>query len=360
LVASGGNRRHGIVLSYVNAQPGRPRIIVDGNICRNTLWTGIYKQGTSDNEVVISNNLCDLNGYAPANSLSGGIYVEAPSRALVIGNSISNFQNTVAATGGITLNQASVENLPSLVSNNKIIDSLGQGIALGTNARLVTVSNNLIVGSVGIDIYAVHAGGNVDVGGHNISGNTIYRTSGNNVTSIFIDQQASTRYSTIRDNVIQGFDNANNDVNNSGIRVRQSTALMQVYGNTITNFYYGFTCTAYYSGRLSEHVIARNIVIDCTVGFGVSATSTASTLPLVDNVFVNTTTKVTSPIGNAVGRIVQRLGDNFIWQTTAAPTLGSWAVGDQSTNSTPVVGQPKGWMCTVAGTPGTWVSTGNL
>ena len=45
---------------------------------------------------------------------------------------------------------------------------------------------------------------------------------------------------------------------------------------------------------------------------------------------------------------------------TAAPTTGTWAVGDHVINSVSTVGQPKGWFCTVAGTPGTWVSEGNL
>lgn len=45
---------------------------------------------------------------------------------------------------------------------------------------------------------------------------------------------------------------------------------------------------------------------------------------------------------------------------TAAPLLGTWAVGDIVENINPAVGSPKGWRCTVAGTPGTWVSTGNL
>ena len=44
----------------------------------------------------------------------------------------------------------------------------------------------------------------------------------------------------------------------------------------------------------------------------------------------------------------------------AAPTTKTWAVGDRCINATPAVGQPKGWVCTVAGTPGTWVSEGNL
>lgn len=45
---------------------------------------------------------------------------------------------------------------------------------------------------------------------------------------------------------------------------------------------------------------------------------------------------------------------------TAAPTTGTWAVGDRVFNRTPSVGNPKSWVCTVAGTPGTWVSEGNL
>lgn len=45
---------------------------------------------------------------------------------------------------------------------------------------------------------------------------------------------------------------------------------------------------------------------------------------------------------------------------SAAPTTGTWAVGDRVFNSAPAIGQPKSWVCTVAGTPGTWVSEGNL
>jgi hypothetical protein len=45
---------------------------------------------------------------------------------------------------------------------------------------------------------------------------------------------------------------------------------------------------------------------------------------------------------------------------TAAPITGSWTAGDVITNSLPNVGQPKEWVCTVSGSPGGWVSGGNL
>ena len=37
-----------------------------------------------------------------------------------------------------------------------------------------------------------------------------------------------------------------------------------------------------------------------------------------------------------------------------------WFVGDKVINSAPTVGQPIGWICTVSGTPGTWVAMANL
>lgn len=51
---------------------------------------------------------------------------------------------------------------------------------------------------------------------------------------------------------------------------------------------------------------------------------------------------------------------NGTYYGTAAPVAGTWAVGDRVVRNPPVVGQPKAWSCTVAGTPGTWVSEGNL
>lgn len=49
-----------------------------------------------------------------------------------------------------------------------------------------------------------------------------------------------------------------------------------------------------------------------------------------------------------------------VYYASAAPTTGTWSVGDRVVRNPPVVGQPKAWTCTVAGTPGTWVSEGNL
>lgn len=52
----------------------------------------------------------------------------------------------------------------------------------------------------------------------------------------------------------------------------------------------------------------------------------------------------------------------FAVMGTAAPTSTAvnWEKGNRVINSNPTVGQPKSWVCTVSGAPGTWVSEGNL
>jgi hypothetical protein len=51
--------------------------------------------------------------------------------------------------------------------------------------------------------------------------------------------------------------------------------------------------------------------------------------------------------------------NNQLYGTTTPATL-RYEAGDRVIQQTPTVGQPKAWSCTVAGTPGTWVSEGNL
>ena len=58
--------------------------------------------------------------------------------------------------------------------------------------------------------------------------------------------------------------------------------------------------------------------------------------------------------------LVEVKTENNIVYGTAAPSTLRWELGDRVINSAPTVGNPKGWYCTVAGTPGTWVSEGNL
>lgn len=53
--------------------------------------------------------------------------------------------------------------------------------------------------------------------------------------------------------------------------------------------------------------------------------------------------------------------DNVVENVAStAPAFGTYTVGRRVYNNTPAAGQPMGWMCTVAGTPGTWKAMANL
>jgi len=53
---------------------------------------------------------------------------------------------------------------------------------------------------------------------------------------------------------------------------------------------------------------------------------------------------------------------DFDIRNDAAPTSVTyvWEKGNRVINNNPTVGQPKAWICTAPGSPGTWVSEGNL
>lgn len=53
---------------------------------------------------------------------------------------------------------------------------------------------------------------------------------------------------------------------------------------------------------------------------------------------------------------IMQIGGN----SSAAPTdtTQNWQVGDVQWNNSPTMGEPAGWVCTVAGYPGTWLDFG--
>jgi len=67
-----------------------------------------------------------------------------------------------------------------------------------------------------------------------------------------------------------------------------------------------------------------------------------------------------SPTAGSVSQNTSAWLSSTVTTNGSPPASGTWAVGDTCLNGNPVVGQPKGWQCTVAGTPGTWVSEGIL
>ncbi|MDI6854257.1 MAG: right-handed parallel beta-helix repeat-containing protein [Deltaproteobacteria bacterium] len=68
------------------------------------------------------------------------------------------------------------------------------------------------------------------------------------------------------------------------------------------------------------------------------------------------------PAANTTMHGIITARDKRQFWSSAAPSSAEFTgvVGDIVWKENPAVGQPKGWVCTVAGSPGTWVSLGNL
>lgn len=96
-------------------------------------------------------------------------------------------------------------------------------------------------------------------------------------------------------------------------------------------------------------------VFDGAVTYGFRIDGSSSALEARGNVF-----PTLAPTWNVASTGRWSLGVASYQSGTAAPSTGSAKVGDRCINTAAAVGQPKGWICTVAGTPGTWVSEGNL
>ena len=360
--ASGGVRRHGIVLGYNNTLIDGPRSVVSNNLCRNTRLTGIYLQGTSSGRLC-SNNVCTNNGYDASSSLSGGIFVIQGGNEIIEGNMILDFRNSaVNGVGGITVNAPSPPSAPSIVRNNFISGSASAGIMLATQCALMEVSGNTLVGNTLSDIYAASTAALANVAGHHIVGNRIFRTSGTDVPGIQLDPQSSTLVMRVEDNRVRGNDNTTVDNLNAGIYARGSLARYVFNRNTVENFYHGLFSAAYQTTNRNAQ-IEGNSFVSCSVGISIGANTGNVTVPVVDNRFVGMlSSEVAAALGGALAaRICTREGTRLVAQTySAAPTNGDWTIGDRAMFTTPVAGGNIGAVCVTAGTPGTWKTYGAI
>ena len=68
----------------------------------------------------------------------------------------------------------------------------------------------------------------------------------------------------------------------------------------------------------------------------------------------------TAATATAVGVNLYDLGVTFEGSCSSVPYFGNWVKGTVIKNSSPAVGSPTGWVCTVGGSQGTWVALANL
>jgi hypothetical protein len=366
-------RRHGIILGYGGTSV-RGHICTN-NVLQNTSSTGIYYQGNTTaatRSVIIGFNYIKDTGIDSIQpSLSSGITLACQGEGdLVIGNIIENtFVTGFGGSAGISLQPnaqgaSTSQNRSTLILGNTISNSASSGIQAISEFLNVTISENRITDvdqvSVLIQMRSIDGG----VNSARVFNNTIRHT---NLTreAIYLEATNNCGSITVRGNELSGVNNTTNSTQNSGITIVNAvtaTNQITIESNYIRNFRSGVLPNFYLTGQLSTVVVKNNKMIDLNTGIAAGASVGNGRLVGTGNEYVN----VTNPVGpgplsgtnNAFEGVF--INGTFTTYLSAIPTAGSWNAGDRVARNAPTVGQPKAWSCTVSGTPGTWVSEGNL
>lgn len=362
---SKNHTRHGIEPVYAGTTE-KIDAIVANNICEDCASTGIYVNTNADG-VVIANNIIEScsgggpNGYV----LDGGISMLGDGVKICVGNYINNSGKTTAGVTR-TIDPPTVNDPTKVVAirasnanggviaNNIIKGSTGNGIELTNSLDDQLVSNNQISDCVNAGIYIT----SVNNGGLSVIDANIIDEAAADGYGIWHRGSAVVDQSVITNNSIRG---AKAGTGKSGIRFEGQGITGRVAQNRIDNFDSGINVQSEaLANRLGDTcVFDGNEISNSTAGFRFLSSLTDFGF-YTNFVYAGNGTNVVDEYSRNTVLPAVSVSPVKLFYRNAQPAAGTWAVGDRVINNTPTVGQPKSWVCTVAGTPGTWVSEGNL
>lgn len=348
---------------------------------------------------------------------SGVTYIGESRYASIISNSVSD----VAAPGvaGANINNFLLEHLKLSAGAGHVIAPLGglvmsevhdcQLIQNATNKRVwqqaTTAAAAFIDNSIHECEMTVPAGSTVAafsvVGtGGAANSNSVYRCrlNGGDAEPFFrIEEQTAGTYAynwTFRDltfeicrgGLIHGYsahrwriENCTNwDMAARGVSVKDGILLSKTTGasstyNRIVDYMRsnGSLGGSLYDIKFENTKAARNIIEVSDAAtlstFSVNLDSTTGNLllGLARNISVANAAASTMGFRMGLGTSMDlvpalQLGTNLIAYGSAAPAVGTWSVGDVVWNTGVVAGGSPGWVCTTAGTPGTWKAMANV
>lgn len=369
-----GGGDHGILVQdpYAGAEPTGNQII--GNTIGAHTAYGIAVYATTDfnsKTKILNNEVRDISGSSLSGASGAGIYIQSMGGTICSNNTVSNccidttnFFTLSPGSIGVTAPLGTLWN-PIIISNNSLNSVRGPCISAITNGGPVTIDNNVCT------LDAADAASNpASIYVSNSSRCTISNNVTNHTSASPAIHVVARDGTTITNTAV-----ISNSVRTSvlGIIVERIDTATFDGLRLIGNYVEGASTNAVRVVRATTSVISGNIVSGATSVFelnnsprsrieGNSFFSADTTNPTIFFVGTNSSS-VFSETNIYNGRLTNDSGSGVIisqYANTAPPSGNSWNVGDRVIQSVPVVGQPKGWRCTVAGNPGTWVSEGNL
>lgn len=362
---------HGIMLQDPGGSLLPLKNLVDGNRVGPHKSYGILNYLIDHNNTfcqIVNNEVEGITGTAQGGTTGCGIYNQGAGGTIIANNTVRNCCiSTTAATltpAGIGLNlDAAFE--PVTVIGNTILD-MAQFYGIEVVTGPANIIGNTVKFSAGvtanIGIYA-NLANNVTITGNHVSIDTSIAggtgifvfANGGNVSNIILGN-----------NYILGCSSRGLRVDTTGA---PTITNIVINGNNVTG---GSAASIPLSvGNLIQGAITGNLAISTTVqAFDLNACVQTR---ITGNTFLTTGALAVNIAGtssfsyydksNYQNTGIKNAATGLICEQLASATPGAGlnsAVGDRIEQSIPVVGNPKGWRCTVAGNPGTWVSEGNL
>lgn len=280
---------------------------------------------TSKNDLYIYNE----QGGTERVSVTGCVFSTRSGNfaAVLSGTAISFTGNTIKAINAQeALGLSLYDSVDVVVSGNTFVDVLyvaAFSATAGAVSTNCTISNNQCIG------VATFTAGGVQGTGHIISNN----------------------------HVVHGGAGATDQ----GLQIINANVSVSVIGNTFDGFYRGINI-----GSAGDYInVQNNTTVNSTdVGLYAPFQTDVTKFTCTNNNFESAYPSVWASMFSDGIQAYSRKQ----WISNSNPSAGgiggganvTWKVGDRVYNAAPTAGQPKSWVCTVAGAPGTWTSEGNL
>ena len=367
LVVEGCDFDHGMTIS----KQGIPAISVAGTVTPSAEYTEVtirnnrfknYGRFTAGSGVGVIDcyvwaDKVDISGNKFIGSYTAPIRGKTNARNVVVhGNIMSDFNNpgTASMSGGISFVSATLAPTSGkyIISDNIISGTYYRGIEVSdgvANPESVIISGNIIDAVADIGIYLLGCK-NFAVESNNIKGTG----------------QQGIAFSTclgigrIERNIVD-------TTALTGIQAigSQLSLDVQVHGNFVQSATLtGITCENVRTLSLQENIVKDVVLSGSQRGYRVGGSTGIAVGQIKNNLALGTfATAQYSVITAGFTTAVYERGNSWNYSETYAPTApiaGTWARGDVVWNTAPAAGGTPGWVCTTAGTPGTWKAMANL
>lgn len=337
-------------------------ILVDGCFIENTGDDGLMNDISSGNTAGKTLNLVYTNNIIKNNR------AKCLGLAAVWGGVISNnvLSNSYSAAIHIEANPSvyATGNTSGILIKNNVIERPGQyrgvsGIfaSEGANAHGIEINNSNFIKDVQIIGNIIHDG---STGGYSMLIGSVDKliVADNTITSggigINIGIAAGTFTATdfsIHNNILRNtrsdaidcYYYANGAIKNNNIRSYGAAGGLSNAGILVSN------CTGF---NVRENDIWNTNGAESEITFISTVSGYQSNNYVYGGNYTNPTSTLLGCYGNSIGSIRT--------SSDTAPSVGQAVKGDFAFNSSPDIGEPMGWQCTSAGTPGTWESIGTL